>query len=139
MMVSAYLIPHGAIYLNDLNRVKPQNGKARPAPAWDLQSLRKYVLHIRLTSLSPQQQQKPASNSDLCDNFTTQTLSMPPIDFHQNQSLWFPVSYRISATSFNHLPGANYKSSVNLFLHWDYKTCRIFSVFVSDGISNTEI
>ena len=68
MMVSAYLLPHGAIYLNDLNRVKPQNGEARPAPAWDLQSLRKYVLHIRLTSLLPQQQQKPASNSDLCDS-----------------------------------------------------------------------
>ena len=70
MMVSAYLLPHGAIYLNDLNRVKPQNGEARPAPAWDLQSLRKYVLHIRLTSLSPQKQQKPASNSDLCDSET---------------------------------------------------------------------
>ena len=70
MMASAYLLPHGAIYLSDLNRAKQQNGEAGPAPAQAFQQLRKYALHIRLISLSPQQQQKPASTSDLCDSET---------------------------------------------------------------------
>ena len=68
MMVSLYLLPHVVIYLNVLNRVSHQQSDSGKVPVWASLLLRKYVFHIRPISLLHQQQQKPAFNSDLCDN-----------------------------------------------------------------------